>query len=61
MKTLQFGGRPQPQQYGYTQYYPTQGIDLSQIINLVMIIMVMGMMMSMMKGIMPTTWGKEVD
>ena len=47
-----------PQQAGYTTYYPTQdatGGMLESIMPLIILMMVMGMMMPMMKGITTQT------
>lgn len=47
-----------PQQAGYTTYYPTQDTTtgmLESIMPLIILMMVMGMMMPMMKGITAQT------
>lgn len=52
MEPQQFA-RTQPQQYGYTTYAPTQDATsgmLEQIMPLIILMMMMGMMMPMMKG-----------
>jgi len=48
-----------PQQAGYTTYYPTQEGGMSEMLNAIMpiiiLMMMMGMLMPMMKGITAQT------